>query len=508
MKSRKITRLIALILTLILALMPSTAALASSTDDSYVCPKIFVHGFMASDIYKNCDSTDEEVGDVTTEEILSMIAKCVPALTSFLVTKDWDKLGETVTPIAYDTFKKMTLDESGEARDNSGVDFEYPAPDTITKDSELYFTYDWRVDPLKSAAELDKFVDYVLECSGSDKVTLTGFSFGGVIVLSYLSVYGMEKVHGVLYNSTAIYGETYTGDLLTGQIELTADSVNEYLRFALDQSKYENLINGMIDILTAAGIYDLLLPLCDEILLHLSDYLIPGIFAPIFAGWLSIWAMVPDEYIDDAMDYIFNDVYGGTDEHAGLIEKIENYNNTVRKNKTETLKESGEKCRVGVYSGYGYASILVTPSWNNIGDGVIDAKHTSFGATLSKYGETLSDEYIASVADEYISPDKTVDASTCLFPDRTWYIKGLKHGQGQESKELDILANEIFFSDEVVTVYTFENYPRFLVNDTENEVVRTEKDGENSAIYSQSTFVKIFVYIINFVRDILKAVLK
>lgn len=508
MKNRSFTRIIALVLVIILALVPSATALASSAEDSYVCPKIFVHGFMGSDIYKNCDSSDEEVGDVTVEEILSMVAKCVPALTSFLVTKDWDKLGETVTPIAYNTFKKMTLDENGEVRDNSGVDFEYPAPETITKDSELRFVYDWRVDPLESAAELDKFVDYVLECSGSDKVALTGFSFGGVVVLSYLSLYGTEKVHGVLYNSTAIFGESYTGDLLSGKIELSADSVNEYLRFALDQSQYEDLINGMIDILTAAGIYDLLLPLCDDIISNLSDYLIPGIFAPIFAGWLSIWAMVPDEYIDDAMDYIFNDVYGGTDEHAGLVEKIENYNKLVRKGKTETLKKTEKDCRIGVYSGYGYASILVTPSWNNIGDGVIDTKYTSFGATLSNYGETLGDDYIASVDSKYISPDKTVDASTCLFPEKTWFVKGLKHGQGQESKDLDKLTNAIFFSDEEVTVDTYESYPRFLVNDFENESVRSEAEGENSAIYSQSTFVKIFVYIINFVRNILKVVLK
>lgn len=506
MKSKKLTRLIALMLTLILALVPSATALAGSTEKSNVCPTVFVHGFMDSDIYKNCDKNDEEVGAVTSEDILAMIAKCVPALTSFLVTKDWDKLGQTVTPIAYNTFAKMTLDENGNPRDNSGVDFEYPAPETVKKDSVLKFKYDWRVDPLESAAELDKFIDYVRECSGCDKVALTGFSFGGVIVITYLSVYGMDKIQGVLYNSTAIYGESYTGDLLTGKIELSSDSVNEYLKYFLDQTEYENLVNGIIDILTAAGIYDLLLPICDDILLYLSDYLIPGVFAPIFAGWLSIWAMVPDEYIDDAMKYIFDDVYGGTDEHAGLVEKIESYNSTVRAHKTETLIKSEKECRIGVLSGYGYSSILATPSWDNISDGVIDTKYTSFGATVSKYGQTLSDEHIAAVDEKYISPDETVDASTCLFPEKTWFIKYLKHSH--DYKNVEQLINAIFFADEEITVDTFEEYPRYLINDVENEVVRSESKDENSYLYSQSTFVKIFVYIIKFVRSILDAVLK
>ncbi len=506
MKKVKFTRLIALILTLILALVPSATALAGSAEESYVCPTIYVHGFMDSDIYKNCDKNDEEVGDVTSEDILAMIAKCVPALTSFLVTKDWDKLGETVTPIAYNTFAKMTLDENGEPRDNSGVDFKYPEPDTISKESVIKFKYDWRVDPLDTAAKLNDFIDYVLECTGSDKVALEGFSYGGVIVLSYISVYGTEKVHGVLYNSTAIYGESYTGELLTGNVVLSADSVNEYLRFFLDQTEYENLVNGIIDILTAAGIYDLLLPICDDILLYLSDYLIPGVFAPIFAGWLSIWAMVPDEYVDDAMKYIFDDVYGGTDEHAGLVEKIESYNSKVREHKTETLIKSEKDCRIGVFSGYGYSSILATPAWDNISDGVIDTKYTSFGATVSKYGQTLTDSQIASVDAKYISPDKTVDASSALFPEKTWFIKYLKHSQ--DYKNIAELKNAILFGEEEITVDTFEKYPRFLINDIENEVVRSESDNENSYLYSQSTFVKIFIYIIKFVRSILDAVLK
>lgn len=507
MKNQKLIRIMALIIVIVLAITPSFSALASS-DLTYkrTCPTIKVNGFMSNDIYKNIGTQSEEkVFGISGDVIFDLVKDCIPALARFVVDRDWDKLGETVTPIASACFEDIMLDSNGEPKDNSGAKFIYPEPNEIKKDSVLPFKYDWRLDPLVIAKELNDYIDYVLECSGAEKVALDCHSLGGVIVITYVSVYGYEKIHGVVFNSTAIYGETYTGELLTGQLVLSKESVTEYLRYVLDQTEYENLINGIIDILSSAGIFNALLPLADDIILNLSEYLIPEVFAPIFGGWLTIWAMIPDEYIDEAMDYIFNDVYEGSDEYNGLIEKIENYNNTVRKNKTETVKETEKNCRVGVYSRYGYSSILVTPSWQNVSDGTIDTKYASFGATTAKYGEKLSDEYLANVDEKYISPDKTIDASTCLFPEKTWFVKYLKHADN--CKNLQELTNAILFADETVTVDTYESYPQYLINDTETDVIRAETENDNMGIYEQSTFLKIFTYLIELVRRVLESVI-
>lgn len=510
MKSRKIIRFTAVILAVILALIPSFASFAAAKEIEYnvTCPTVKVHGFMSGSIYKNLGTDEqEEIFPMPSMLIPNLIKDCIPALTSFLITKDWDKLGETVTPIARSYFEDIMLDNNGDPQQNSGIIFEYPSPEEIKSDSVVEFEYDWRLDPLVCAAELDEFIDYVRECSGCDKVALVGFSLGGVITATYLSVYGYEKIHGVLFNTTAVYGETYTGELLSGQITLSTDSVNEYLRFALDQTEYEQVINGLIDVLTAAGIYDLLLPLADEILLNLSDYLIPGVIAPIFGGWLSIWAMVPDEYLDSAMSYVFDDLYkdSGVD-YSKLIEKIENYNELVRKDKTRTIIDAEKNCRFGVFTRYGYSSILATPSWQNLSDGTIDTKYSSFGATTAKYGETFSDEYLANVDAKYISPGKNIDASTCLFPEKTWFIKYLKHSDNY--RNLDELRKAIFFADEPVTVDTYEDYPRYMINDCDAEIIRPETDNDNFPVYSQSTFIKIVTRLINFVYRFLKGILK
>ncbi len=500
-------RLIAVILAAVLMIAPTFSVFAASVEESYeiTCPTINVKGFMSNHLYKNPGEQDEEqIFPISDDVIINLIKDCIPALAKFLVDKDWDKLGETVTPIAVSYFEDIMLDKNGEASDNSGADFEYPTEEYVKSNSILPFKYDWRLDPLIIAEQLNDYIDYVLECTGAEKVALDCHSLGGVIAVTYISVYGYEKIHGVVFNSTAIYGETYTGELLTGQLVLTKDSVVEYLRYALDQTEYENLINGIIDVLTAAGIFNALLPLADDIILNLGDYLIPDVFARIFGGWLTIWAMVPDEYIDDAMDYVFNDIYNGSHEYDGLREKVENYNEVVRKNKTQTIKETEENCRVGVYARYGYSSILVTPSWQNMSDGTIDTKYASFGATVAKYGEKLSDDYIASVDEKYISPDKTVDASTCMFPEKTWFVKYLKHGE--DYKNLSELTTAIFFADEPVTVDSLEKYPRYLINDIETDTIRAETESDNIEIYTPSTFLKIFLRLIELIRKILETV--
>ena len=79
-----------------------------------------------------------------------------------------------------------------------------------------------------------------------------------------------------------------------------------------------------------------------------------------------------------------------------------------------------------------------------VGDQYVSANKSSFGATTSTVYNTLSDEYIAERTalglGKYISPDKQVDASTCLFPDYTWFIKGCSHGFYSEDERNLILT--------------------------------------------------------------------
>ena len=62
-------------------------------------------------------------------------------------------------------------------------------------------------------------------------------------------------------------------------------------------------------------------------------------------------------------------------------------------------------------------------------DGNTTVVRQSFGATCAEYGKSFPADYQQQKYQEtnMISPDGMIDASTCLFPYNTWFIKGLFH---------------------------------------------------------------------------------
>ena len=84
--------------------------------------------------------------------------------------------------------------------------------------------------------------------------------------------------------------------------------------------------------------------------------------------------------------------------------------------------------------------------------------------------DTLSDEYIAQREaagfGKYISPDKQIDASTCLFPDYTWFIKGCSHGF-YSTQERDLILS-VIDADRQLEIGDFE-WTQFIVFDYENQ---------------------------------------
>jgi hypothetical protein len=54
-------------------------------------------------------------------------------------------------------------------------------------DNEFDFLYDWRLDPYTSAAQLDAYIDEIIEVTGHDKVIINAYSEGGEISLEYVT---------------------------------------------------------------------------------------------------------------------------------------------------------------------------------------------------------------------------------------------------------------------------------------------------------------------------------
>ena len=457
----------------IISVILATAMLAASLSvvgfayetKTAVYPEVQVHGFSYQELYLDKDDTSSDViWPPTSDTIFTAVKDSIPYLAKFAVTRDWDTLGTQLAPIVRKIFEPAFLDENGNPQGNTGIYFEYPTKEEVIENPEQLFEYDWRLDPIETAAQLNDFIDYILDCTGAKKVNLQCHSFGGVVATTYFSIYGCDKVKTVVFNSTAIYGETYTGELMTGRLTFGGDALQNYLFYAFQGNEYENLINAAIKAVHDTGLMDILTKGLNGLSSKVEKEVCSQSIVPLFGGWLAVWAMVPDEYLDDAIDFVFNTIYGESEmDYSALRAKIENYNNLVRCKKTETLKEVNEKCNVYVITRYGYSSLPMTPSASNLGDGIIDVKYASFGATASEYGKTLED--IMSDA-KFISPDKTVDASTCLFPEQTWFVKNMKHGSDEDA--LNDMMKKFMRYDGQATVETFEEYPRFTIFDGES----------------------------------------
>ena len=117
-----------------------------------------------------------------------------------------------------------------------------------------------------------------------------------------------------------------------------------------------------------------------------------------------------------------------------------------------------------------------------LSDGEVAVKDSSFGATCAPNGEVFSKEYLdaakAAGTDGYISADKKIDASTCRYPDQTWFVKNCSHNNihtitrtlqlaflrsgGTLTIHDDVTLPQYFFCDEGMGTYgplTEDNAP-------------------------------------------------
>ena len=106
----------------------------------------------------------------------------------------------------------------------------------------------------------------------------------------------------------------------------------------------------------------------------------------------------------------------------------------------------------------------------------------------------------------YLSKDNMVDASTCQYPDYTWFIKGCPHAT--YPKQIDDLFQSIFRSPTQYTVTSDPEYPQFLVFDkdakTVSPVTGPDAGKKEEQTASSSFFKKIADWIIDFVNKIMK----
>lgn len=471
---------------------------------------------------------DDEGG--SGEVYKSMANVLLPFLIEGLGTGNYDKYYEMLYKEVSELFKDMLLDENGEASNGSGISEQRKADmaydlSVDNKEWRGYYTlddynfwYDWRLDPLKTADDFNAYIKGVKEVTGCSKVAIVGRCLGTTVVTAYLAKYGTDDIQGVTFDVPVANGAEIFSESISGKFKLDGNAIN---RFIIDNNGYGSLatdpfLSETLDLLTKAGVFESIVGVTKETVYYT---VVKGVTSALalstLATWPSFWATVSSDDYDDAMEYVFGDEGSAKrQQYAGLIEKIENYNTIVRENTNEILEKTNENANFGILCKYGSQITPIVESRNELGDQYGTLARSSYGATTADIYTTLSDSYIeqrvAEGKGKYIAPDKQVDASTCLFPDQTWFFKGTPHGDLSDFEEAILYT--VATSDRQITVDDSE-YGQFIVCDYANETF-SKMTEENCDTYfwkaeekvdNATGNNKLFYFLLSFINWLISA---
>lgn len=462
---KKILSVLMAVVVLACGIVPCFAA-----DDSCSCgqsPIIYVAALGSGYVFLDEGTENEKtLFRPETSDILSDFAPLIPAVTDLVTTKNYDAFGDVLLDCVNASFGMLAMDNEGNSQER--VTTEEFHPDTADHGDEYsyYFGYDFREDPIKNAQLLKIFIDEVKELTGHDTVRFRASSMGGVTTLAYLSLYGSADIENIILQNCPLQGTAVAGELYNGLFEINKDALIRYAEGALpsmDSDFLAGFLYTLIEMLDAGGVWDDLLGVADNVVVNLKDRVFDEALIPIFSTMPGIWSFVPDEYYESAKAFMKLDETN----NAVLLGKLDRYHYGVQQKAGELLRNAqADGTNIYIIAGYNMQRTPLVTAYKNTSDGTVDTVYASLGATCAPIGETLPEDYKQAQHNgtHYMSPDRMIDASTCLLPECTWFVKDMLHSTTHDGH--GIMYNIMHTSKEQITVFDLEEYPQFLQNDT------------------------------------------
>ncbi|MBQ8210495.1 MAG: alpha/beta fold hydrolase [Clostridia bacterium] len=489
----------------VLMMLSALSSVAFAADEEKLTPVVFVDGIMSSDIVYA--ETGENAFVPSTDDIVNAVKDLIVPLGKSIGNGDYSELGEPLSEALVKIFDGIACDENGKPVYNTVSNYSIPTEEEILSgkiakecknlgfDAEevVHFSYDWRLDMVTIASLLHDCIEAVLEATGAEKVNIVGFSMGTCVVTTYLHEHGYEYVDGVVMLSGGFNGVSTCGEPFSGQIMFDETGLVTYLKTMLGDDVSASMINVLFDALSKAGVLGNILSIAEEMNYAILDDVFELGLGTTFARMAGIWALIGQDDYEKAKELLIGD--NVSDE---FIAKIDYYHYEIQANNEEILDgviENGGN--LAIIAKYGSTIPPVCESQLNIGDSVIDTVNTSFGATCATADTTLGEDYVQAVdcGHDHISADNMIDASTCVYPEYTWFIKDLMHSDHTQAQWE--LISFIFESETQPTVCDNENYSQFLINVDEEIVPLTEHNNSDIYASAQKTF---FEKIYDFLR--------
>lgn len=450
-----------------------------------VIPSILVPGIGQSDV-RLLDDNGNQMYDDNGNEVMawplsvdanSIISKLALPLLKMLVTRRdngfTDALKDVVNDLLYDNacdlegnpinnVEVVKYNCSVAEMDYEGRQFVYRtmplnAYTNMAGEENLYFfAYNSFGNTLSIAEELKDYVEMVKNQTGSDKVNIVFVSLGGTVANALFELYpevndSLEKVIYIIpaTNGTKLVSDLYKGDLNTA-----------------DEMLYSELFPSLVDGYAGYLINIALRFLPNSLVLSIVDAAIEGVIDSLLKNCTGMWSLVPSEdypalaekhFVGEDYDYLRSRTYTYYQSQLNRDANI------------QALIDSG----VGVYNivEYGTPMYSFVKSWDQYNaDGLIHLDSSSMGAYSCPIGETFPSDYVqqntspncSDPTHNHISPDRSVDASTGLIPDTTWYFYGQHHESTGRNGFVINLATDLMISSQGFDVHSNPKYSQFM----------------------------------------------
>ena len=552
MKNMK--KLISLLLVTVM-LFAVMAPMASAANER--TPIVYIRGNGDGIFYPDgtlCVAQFEELslgGDdssVNKDKIVETVVNILkPFVMEGMIFDKWDNYGKAIYEELKPLFPDAGLDYNGNPTKGTGVHYQVmddsiaasKDPWYYNRNSSYSFAYDWRLSPYDHVERLDTYVNQVLETTGQDQVSMYCRCMGGSLLMAYLEyldrIGESYKVKNVIFCDILSNESTLFSKLFSGQIEFDAKTIERYagqvdflgptgdgVGFEFGDVLYEIVFKTM-DFFNQINVTDKALDEVEALYERLATALMPSLCHAFgMATQVNYWTEVNENDMDAALDLMYGKE--GSElrtKYAGLIDKIQYYREHVSKDLDgfyEMLNKNG--IHYGFVAKYGFMNMPLIVDSDLLSDSLASLKHVAYKATTAPIGQKLSDDYIAARVAEgkgkYIAPDKQVDLSTCIQPDRTWILKNAHHDQIDSLYPL-IYAFLNGTKEDADTIYRDRGISRFMVFDY-NTMTASNMTADNCADYDFITrpveepttetrvvsFMRFFTMIMEFITKLFK----
>ena len=392
---------------------------------------------------------------VSASFIAKKTAKLLPLFVDAMKTDDYDEYAHALADAVSEVYVDFVPDENGDPRNNSGREISVAEEDTKDEDGTYnpryayLFNNDWRLAPEVQADNLRTYIEQVLEVTGAEKINLYTRCESSSVALCYLEKYGCDEVASYFVDSQGSNGFLLASYGFSGEIEIDTEALARWLKF-YPAHKVSEKIDDLLDAIDMRGLLisepvlarlflsplssvansltvRQLVKLLNKVIPKIKDIAVPEILMNSYGRLLSYWTVVDNDHFDKAREFLLSD-----SKWDNFRARVDDYHNKCQVRNEEILQSCVDKgMKMEVIARYGYENYPLIKGWKELSDSEVATADQSYGATCATIGETLSDEYIAEAkengTDKYISADRQIDASTALFPDKTWFVKYAGH---------------------------------------------------------------------------------